>query len=158
MLVLLVELLLLETVFSMGHAQRESVRGADENVYLCLKRPSFYCLIHFYKRCVSSLAQMGRSPELSRVECLSCQSQPSLFRAKESLLNMIITKYLWYDVAYIRHPRDLCGKIGSSFTRNIVFSLTCSRFKIETSFYNQYCYSPCPLPLNRYPHEVTVNP
>ena len=29
---------------------------------LCLKRPSFYCLIHFYKRCVSSLAQMGRSP------------------------------------------------------------------------------------------------
>ena len=29
---------------------------------LCLKRPSFYCLIHFYKRCVSSLAPMGRSP------------------------------------------------------------------------------------------------
>ena len=29
---------------------------------LCLKRPSFYCLIHFYKRCVSSPAQMGRSP------------------------------------------------------------------------------------------------
>ena len=26
---------------------------------LCLKRPSFYCLIHFYKRCVSSLAQMS---------------------------------------------------------------------------------------------------
>ena len=26
---------------------------------LCLKRPSFYCLIHFYKRCVSSLAHMS---------------------------------------------------------------------------------------------------
>ena len=28
----------------------------------CLKRPSLYCLIHFYKRCVSALAQIGRSP------------------------------------------------------------------------------------------------
>ena len=29
---------------------------------LCLKRPSLYCLIHFYKRCVSALALIGRSP------------------------------------------------------------------------------------------------
>ena len=36
----------------------------------CLKRPSLYCLIHFYKRCVSALALTGRSPEF-RVECLS---------------------------------------------------------------------------------------
>ena len=28
---------------------------------LCLKRPSFYCLIHFYKRCVSSLAPPRQS-------------------------------------------------------------------------------------------------
>ena len=38
------------------------VRYGEGPMYLCLKRPSFYCLIHFYKRCVSSLALMGRSP------------------------------------------------------------------------------------------------
>ena len=38
------------------------VRYGDEPGYLCLKRPSFFCLIHFYKRCVSSLTLMGRSP------------------------------------------------------------------------------------------------
>ena len=38
------------------------VRRGDTAGYLCLKRPSFFCLIHFYKRCVSSLTLMGRSP------------------------------------------------------------------------------------------------
>ena len=38
------------------------VSWSERRMDLCLKRPSFYCLIHFYKRCVSSLAQMGRSP------------------------------------------------------------------------------------------------
>ena len=38
------------------------VRCGEGPGYLCLKRPSFFCLIHFYKRCVSSLALMGRSP------------------------------------------------------------------------------------------------
>ena len=38
------------------------VRCGDTAGYLCLKRPSFFCLIHFYKRCVSSLTLMGRSP------------------------------------------------------------------------------------------------
>ena len=45
-----------------GHTESELVRYGQEWGYLCLKRPSFYCLIHFYKRCVSSLALMGRSP------------------------------------------------------------------------------------------------
>ena len=50
---------------------------------LCLKRPSFNCLIHFYKRCVSTLAWIVHSA--CWVFCL-CQSKTSLFRAKESSL------------------------------------------------------------------------
>ena len=46
----------------MGHTRFEMVRSTKRGVYPCLKRPSFYCLIHFYKRCVSSLTLMGRSP------------------------------------------------------------------------------------------------
>ena len=32
------------------------VSWSHRRLDLCLKRPSFNCLIHFYKRCVSSLA------------------------------------------------------------------------------------------------------
>ena len=42
---------------------------------LCLERPSFYCLIHFYKRCV-------------RVWLHRDSQKASLFRAKESPLKM----------------------------------------------------------------------
>ena len=49
-------------LISMGHACWGTVRLDMKRMYLCLKRPNFYCLIHFYKRCVSSLALMGRSP------------------------------------------------------------------------------------------------
>ena len=45
-----------------GPAYSGLVSWPERRLNLCLKRPSFYCLIHFYKRCVSSLAQMGRSP------------------------------------------------------------------------------------------------
>ena len=45
-----------------GPAYSGSDGPRRRNSILCLKRPSFYCLIHFYKRCVSSLAPMGRSP------------------------------------------------------------------------------------------------
>ena len=45
-----------------GPAYSGLVSWSDRRMDLCLKRPSFNCLIHFYKRCVSSLAQMGRSP------------------------------------------------------------------------------------------------
>ena len=45
-----------------GPAYSGSDGSRRRNSILCLKRPSFYCLIHFYKRCVSSLAPMGRSP------------------------------------------------------------------------------------------------
>ena len=39
---------------------------------LCLKRPSYYCLIHFYKRCVSGLpSTWSLTFEFSQVECLS---------------------------------------------------------------------------------------
>ena len=45
-----------------GPAYSGLVSWSERRLDLCLKRPSFNCLIHFYKRCVSSLAQMGRSP------------------------------------------------------------------------------------------------
>ena len=45
-----------------GPAYSGLVSWSQRRLDLCLKRPSFNCLIHFYKRCVSSLAQMGRSP------------------------------------------------------------------------------------------------
>ena len=49
-------------IVSDGRAYSRLVSWPERRLDLCLKRPSFYCLIHFYKRCVSSLAQMGRSP------------------------------------------------------------------------------------------------
>ena len=47
---------------SVGHGFSETFSWIGAALKHCLKRPSFNCLIHFYKRCVSSLAQMGRSP------------------------------------------------------------------------------------------------
>ena len=60
-------------VVSDGPAYSGLVSSCEGRLDLCLKRPSFYCLIHFYEKCVSSLAR----PEFARAECLSCQSQPS---------------------------------------------------------------------------------
>ena len=42
-----------------GPAYSGFVTWSERRLDLCLKRPSFYCLIHFYKRCVSSLAHMS---------------------------------------------------------------------------------------------------
>ena len=51
------------------------VSWSERRMDLCLKRPSFYCLIHFYKRCV-------------RVWLHRDSQKASLFRAKESPLKM----------------------------------------------------------------------
>ena len=50
-----------------GPAWPEIGSWSERRLDLCLKRPSFYCLIHFYKRCVSSLAL---SLEFAWVDCL----------------------------------------------------------------------------------------
>ena len=56
---------------------------------ICLKRPSYYCLIHFYKRCVSSLAwQVSLLWVRSGWVSVLFSHKPSLFRAKESPLTL----------------------------------------------------------------------
>ena len=45
-----------------GHEYSMFKARGQKPVIICLKRPSYYCLIHFYKRCVSALILMGRSP------------------------------------------------------------------------------------------------
>ena len=54
---------------------------------ICLKRPSYYCLIHFYKRCVSALAWwVAHLRVRSGWVSVFVSHKPSLFKAKESLL------------------------------------------------------------------------
>ena len=44
-----------------GPASSGLVSWSHRRLDLCLKRPSFNCLIHFYKRCVSSLALVSHN-------------------------------------------------------------------------------------------------
>ena len=44
-----------------GPAYSGLVSWSHRRLDLCLKRPSFNCLIHFYKRCVSSLALVSHN-------------------------------------------------------------------------------------------------
>ena len=44
-----------------GPAYSGLVSWSQRRLDLCLKRPSFNCLIHFYKRCVSSLALVSHN-------------------------------------------------------------------------------------------------
>ena len=44
-----------------GPASSGLVSCSHRRLDLCLKRPSFNCLIHFYKRCVSSLALVSQN-------------------------------------------------------------------------------------------------
>ena len=58
-----------------------------QTVNICLKRPSYYCLIHFYKRCVSALAWwVAHLRVRSGWVSVFVSHKPSLFKAKESLL------------------------------------------------------------------------
>ena len=58
-----------------------------KTVNICLKRPSYYCLIHFYKRCVSALAWwVAHLRVRSGWVSVFVSHKPSLFKAKESPL------------------------------------------------------------------------
>ena len=62
-------------------------RTTCETTNLCLKRPSYYCLIHFYKRCVSALARwVAHLRVRSGWVSVLFSHKTNLLRAKESSL------------------------------------------------------------------------
>ena len=71
-------------------------------------------------------------PEFARAECLSCQSQPSLFRAKESPLNIeIIGK------GQISVTTDLFQKVGTS--AQLCCCITVSLWDLMVTWVNVLC-------------------
>ena len=57
-------------------------------------------------------------PEFARAECLSCQSQPSLFRAKESpLKNWIYITSRWMFVIRMYYARGYIYGVNGIFTQ-----------------------------------------
>ena len=84
-----------------------------QTVNICLKRPSYYCLIHFYKRCVSALAWwVAHLRVRSGWVSVFVSHKPSLFRAKESSLNNDPNPYETKDMIESLSLYHFTGKLG----------------------------------------------
>ena len=83
-----------DSICRMGCSKSTFVEEVAILLTYCLKRPSFYCLIHFYKRCVSALAWTWSLTfeYISGWVSVFVSHKPCLCRAKESPLNSDIKK------------------------------------------------------------------
>ena len=86
------------------------------------KRPSFIAWSTSTRDVYRVLLRLVAPPEFAWAECLSCQSQPSLFRAKESPLNNeIVAKdnhmsAVFFSINRLNYAPDL---IASNYVRDL---------------------------------------